>query len=263
MVLAQHPTNVEVLVPDYLTRIPIILGSSSATRKMIIAEMGLRYRTEIADLDERAIGDRENQSPEEIVTLLGKAKADVIMSQLKPEEEAEGTLLITGDQVVVCEGKILEKPGSAEEARSFLQKYSAGIPCGTVGSIVVTEVASGRQVSGIQRTQTVFGGIPSDVIERIVEEGEVFHTAGGLMIEHPLLQPYIRKIDGTIDAVMGVSKMLVRDLMLQIWEEDSSSSEDIAAAGGGDAPFVFPGRSAWRWPLLSSRVPEESGSAIV
>jgi septum formation protein len=33
------------------------------------------------------------------------------------------------------------------------------------------------------------------------------------MIEHPLVQPFIDRIEGTIDSVMGLSKPLVRRLL--------------------------------------------------
>lgn len=39
------------------------------------------------------------------------------------------------------------------------------------------------------------------------------HCAGGLMIEHELVVPYVTNIDGTIDSVMGLSKSLVSDLL--------------------------------------------------
>ncbi len=36
------------------------------------------------------------------------------------------------------------------------------------------------------------------------------------MVEHVLVQPYITKIDGSIDSVMGLSKALVDKLLEQI-----------------------------------------------
>lgn len=39
------------------------------------------------------------------------------------------------------------------------------------------------------------------------------HCAGGLMVEHELVSPYVMKIDGTMDSVMGLSKPLVLKLL--------------------------------------------------
>lgn len=51
---------------------------------------------------------------------------------------------------------------------------------------------------------------------KLCSESIVLQCAGGLMVEHVLVQPYITKIDGTIDSVMGLSKSLVDKLLEQI-----------------------------------------------
>lgn len=76
---------------------------------------GFSFDILTADLDERSIGDRA-ASPEHLVTLLAKAKADALMPQLmdRPAHERP-RFLITCDQVVVHKGKVLEKPQNADE----------------------------------------------------------------------------------------------------------------------------------------------------
>ena len=76
---------------------------------------GFSFDILTADLDERSIGDRA-ESPENLVTLLAKAKADALMPQLMARAAQEmPRFLITCDQVVVHNGKILEKPQNADE----------------------------------------------------------------------------------------------------------------------------------------------------
>ena len=36
------------------------------------------------------------------------------------------------------------------------------------------------------------------------------------MVEHTLVQPYVERIEGTIDSVMGLSKRLVEQLLIEI-----------------------------------------------
>ena len=67
-----------------------------------------------ADIDERAIGDRSS-NPEGLVLELARAKAAAIAQKLTPSQKV---LLITCDQVVVHEGKILEKPTTEKEVRN-------------------------------------------------------------------------------------------------------------------------------------------------
>lgn len=57
--------------------------------------------------------------------------------------------------------------------------------------------------------------IPASVVKELCSEGTVLHCAGGLMVEHALVQPYITKIEGSLDSVMGLSKALVLELLEQ------------------------------------------------
>lgn len=48
---------------------------------------------------------------------------------------------------------------------------------------------------------------------KLCGEGTVLQCAGGLMVEHPLVEPFIARIDGSMDSVMGLSKALVLKLL--------------------------------------------------
>lgn len=58
--------------------------------------------------------------------------------------------------------------------------------------------------------------IPKSVVTKLCSEGTVLQCAGGLMVEHVLVQPYVTKIDGSMDSVMGLSKSLVLKLLEQL-----------------------------------------------
>jgi septum formation protein len=46
--------------------------------------------------------------------------------------------------------------------------------------------------------------------------GEVLNCAGGLMVEHPLVLPFRRKIEGTEESVMGLSVELLHSLLEEL-----------------------------------------------
>ena len=178
---------------------------------MILEEMGIKFTVHKADIDERAIGDRSSDGQvQELVLLLANAKADAIIPALP--EESRGMILLTADQVVTCNGKILEKPLNEDEFRGFVREYASN-PCRTVGSVVLTDTSSGTRVQGVDTATIHLKPIPEDVILKLLEEGQIFYCAGGLMIEHPLIQPFIDRIEGTLDSIMGLSKALVSDLI--------------------------------------------------
>ncbi|KAF8012505.1 hypothetical protein BT93_I0614 [Corymbia citriodora subsp. variegata] len=191
----------------------IILGSSSMARQHILAEMGYDFTVMTADIDEKAI---RKEKPEELVTALAEAKADAILSRLQNVdpfvEDVHTILLITADTVVVHEGRIREKPSSRDEARHFIEGYSGG-RAEVVGSVLVTNLKTGRREAGWERAEVYFYDIPAQVVQSLINEGITLNVAGGLMLEHPLTSPFVKEVIGTTDAVMGLPKSLTERLI--------------------------------------------------
>lgn len=53
------------------------------------------------------------------------------------------------------------------------------------------------------------------MIDTLIEQNEpILSCAGGLMIEHPLTQQYVDRIEGNMDSVMGLCPETVRRLLL-------------------------------------------------
>ncbi|KAJ3697425.1 hypothetical protein LUZ61_001130 [Rhynchospora tenuis] len=191
----------------------LILGSSSVARKKILAEMGYKFEVMTANIDEKSI---RREKPEELVLVLAEAKADAIISRINisdyRKDGVDPTLLITSDIVVVHKGIIKEKPISKEEASQFLKGYS-GNHVSTVGSVVVTNLKSGKRCSAVDIAEVYFHEIPDEVIQNLIDEGVVFNVAGGLLLEHPLVLPFVEAVVGSTDSVMGLHKDLTEKLI--------------------------------------------------
>ncbi|XVF73747.1 hypothetical protein PTKIN_Ptkin13bG0007100 [Pterospermum kingtungense] len=190
----------------------IILGSSSIARRKILAEMGYEFTLMSADIDEKGL---RKEKPEDLVMALAEAKAEAILQRLPIGDyikEVKPTLLITSDQVVVYEGVVREKPANEKEAREFIKGYSGG-HAATVGSVLVTNLKTGFRKGDWDRVEIYFHEIPDEIIDKLIEEGSVLHVAGGLIIEHPLIKPYVKEVVGTTDSVMGLPKALTEKLL--------------------------------------------------
>ncbi|XP_024440133.1 uncharacterized protein LOC7455717 isoform X2 [Populus trichocarpa] len=201
---------------DAIPSFKLILGSASFSRRKILEEMGYEFTISTADIDEKSIRE---EKPEDLVMTLAEAKADAIIANLRTttmnnqqDKDEEPTILVAADTVVVYEGAIREKPASKEEAWEFIKGYSGG-HAATVGSVLVTNLKTGFRKGEWDRVEIYFHEIPDEVIEKLIEEGIVLRVAGGLIIEHPLLLPYIKEVVGTTDSVMGLPKALTKKLI--------------------------------------------------
>ena len=57
---------------------PLVLASKSPTRQLILREMGFSFLCIPADIDEKAIGDRLRDKPEELVLEIGRANSKAV-----------------------------------------------------------------------------------------------------------------------------------------------------------------------------------------
>jgi len=235
---------------------PLILGSGSFTRKLILTEMRIPYQILTRPIDETSIGDRSiNGDASKLVLELGVAKADHLVDGIRTganyvdfarvareevpdantnEEmianDGRGWLILTADQVVTQTQpnpqatidsengtRILEKPSSVAQAKQFVSSYAVHAPR-TVGSCVLTHIPSLIRVSGVDTARINFKPtIHGDLVDKLINDGApVLAYAGGLMVEHPFVKEYIEGIDGTEDSVMGLSKDLVWRLLTEM-----------------------------------------------
>lgn len=114
-----------------------ILGSSSKGRKLALENAGYVFDVIAPDIDEKAI---RSEDPREIPILITREKAKVIKTKIN-----EPSIAIVGDQVVMCDGNLQEKPESDDDVRLFFSRYNAGHPAETVSAIAVINTETGKQ----------------------------------------------------------------------------------------------------------------------
>jgi septum formation protein len=182
----------------------IVLGSGSKYRQQLLREMGYEFEVVNPSIDEKSIRLAE---PAALALALAHAKADAVIAGLHGP-----ALVIAADQVVAHDGQIREKPASAEEARHFMRTGGES-PSETVSAVVVTNTATGRRAAGLDVVRIYLRPLPDEVIEERIADGEVFYCAGALRIEDPVIAPYVERIDGAIDSVMGLPKLLTQRLI--------------------------------------------------
>lgn len=96
---------------------PLILASRSEIRAALLRAAGVAVEVLPAAVDEAAIKRalaEEGASPRDVADTLAEYKARRIAAR------APGARVLGADQVLVCEGRFFDKPGSEAEARSLL-----------------------------------------------------------------------------------------------------------------------------------------------
>ena len=184
----------------------MILGSGSASRKIVLESMGFSFTVISPDIDEKAI---RRDDPRELVEAIAQAKMDTVLKLV-----VEPAIVITSDQVMVVNGKVREKPRSKEEAYEFLSTFSTQ-PQTATSCTVVCNTTTGKRVFALDEVMVSFDPIPRENIREFVESEQAFKYAGGLAAEHPLFFPYAH-FDGEMESLMGLPKEKTRKIMKEV-----------------------------------------------
>jgi len=180
-----------------------------------MAEMGWPDVEQMSpEIDEYGMGDRSTGEPVALTQLIARAKAEALQERLRHEGGAPA-LVICSDQVCVCEGVIREKPSSPEQARQFLQSYSAGKPVETCNAVCVLNTETGVFVECVDRCVQSFKPIPEAHITTIVEAGRIYDSAGGFQIEDELFVDYVGDFEGTPESIRGLPVQLTLEMLLE------------------------------------------------
>lgn len=94
---------------------PLVLASTSAYRRALLARLGLPFQSANPQTDETA---RPGEAPEALALRLAEAKARAVAADFP------GALIIGSDQVAIAEGRLYGKPGTLEKAAAQLAELS-------------------------------------------------------------------------------------------------------------------------------------------
>jgi septum formation protein len=96
----------------------IILASASEIRRRLLVSAGINVRSLASAVDEAALKSQFVNSGERNI---GKLAARLATAKAELVSAANGNALVIGaDQILILEGKVIDKPKSIEEARSQL-----------------------------------------------------------------------------------------------------------------------------------------------
>ncbi len=148
----------------------LILASASPRRKELLGLFHIPFTIRVADIDETM---DNSKSPFDEVARVSRLKA------LAVERQAED-IVIAADTIVVCEDKVLGKPGTEAEAVEMLQLLSGRDHQVMTGCTVLR---GDRAETFTEVTDLHFRSLSQREIERYVASGEPMDKAGSYGIQ--------------------------------------------------------------------------------
>ncbi|AYO84501.1 Maf family nucleotide pyrophosphatase [Methylobacterium brachiatum] len=98
---------------------PLLLASTSPTRRLLLESAALPVETASPDVDERAVeASSLGLSPPDLALRLARAKADAVAARYP------GRVVIGADQVLELDGTIFHKPRDSDAARAQLARLA-------------------------------------------------------------------------------------------------------------------------------------------
>ena len=168
----------------------LILASASPRRQELLKLFGISFIVRVADIDETM--DPAASAYDEVARL-SREKA------LAVTREA-GDIVIAADTIVVCEGRVLGKPHSEEEAFAMLSLLSGRDHQVMTGCTVLL---GERAETFTEVTDLHFRELSEKEIRRYVASGEPMDKAGAYGIQGGAAL-FCEKMDGDYYNVMGL-----------------------------------------------------------
>ena len=161
-----------------MIRTPIVLASQSAARKRLLKRLGLSFTARPAHLNEAAVQKRIAH-PRALVLELSKLKARAVASGLKGS--LKSAIVIGGDQVLVCQGKIFGKPGTEKKACAQLAAMSGQTVRLMTG--VCVRASDGREIAFVHETKMKVRRLSREEIVAYVAYDQPLECSGSFKFE--------------------------------------------------------------------------------
>jgi len=151
----------------------LVLASTSPYRKELLARLQLPFTTDAPNVDETALPE---ETPSSLVQRLSLLKAQALMPR------HPNSLIIGSDQVAVCQGRIITKPGSHANAVAQLTSFSEQRIEFLTGLCVLNALTGESQIL-LEPYNVYFRQLSQDTIEKYLIKERPYNCAGSFKSE--------------------------------------------------------------------------------
>lgn len=208
---------------------PLILASASPRRRQLLALGGWTFTARAVNADETPL---PGEAPEACVRRLSELKARLAADGLPP-----GPLVIGSDTTVVCQGQLLNKPASPDEARAML-RLLRGRSHQVLTAVTVLDTLAGQAHTDLVSTRVPMRDYHEAELEAYVATGDPLDKAGGYAIQHPVFQPVDQAAFG--DCFANVMGLPLCHLLRRLRSLGLDALTDLPAACQAFIPYACP-----------------------
>lgn len=168
----------------------LILASASPRRKALLSLFGIPFTVRAADIDETMDPEKP---PFDEVARVSRLKALAV-------SRGEKDIVIAADTIVVCQGRVLGKPHSEDEAAAMLRLLSGRDHQVMTGCTILY---GDRAETFTEVTSLHFRPLSEKEIQKYVQSGEPMDKAGAYGIQGGAAL-FCEKLEGDYYNVMGL-----------------------------------------------------------
>lgn len=151
----------------------LILASTSRYRKDLLSRLNLAFESVAPEVDETPLA---NEQPAATARRLALAKAQAVRGR-HPD-----ALIVGSDQVAICDGQRLDKPGNHANAVKQL-RHASGRSVVFHTAVVLLNARSGNIQAALVPTETRFRSLSDAEIERYLKAEPAYDCAGSAKAE--------------------------------------------------------------------------------
>jgi septum formation protein len=177
---------------------PVVLASTSISRRALLQGAGIDFEAVAPDVDEPAV---KRELAEADAAGLAAALAD--RKALDVSRRRPGAMVVGGDQTLSCEGRLFDKPGTIDAACTQLRALRGRVhELQSAVSVARDGAVAWRHIASARLTMRPFS---DDFMARYVETSRDWLTSsvGAYRLEGPGAQLFDR-IDGDYFTILGL-----------------------------------------------------------